>query len=616
MPGPNDPTPGARGRMDAVKADPRDRAQLAESPVSMRRVVRLFAPHKWSIAVITSMIVVTSVVGLAQPFLLREIIDDALPHANVRLLITMVALMLAVTAVTSLIGVAQTWISTKTGQKVMHTLRTGVFIHLQRQSLSFFTRTRGGEVQSRLTNDIGGMQSVVTNTATSIATNATTVVATAAAMAALSWRLSLLTLVVLPPAVWLTRRVALMRRETTTQQQRRMADLSAQVEEGLSVSGVLLTKTLGATDASARKFTDTSAELVELELKAQLAGRWRMATMSIIFAAIPALVYLAAGFPATSGGMTIGTLIAFASLQSGIFRPMMGLLNVATQWVTSMALFSRIFGYLDQETDVPEPTNPLTVDAAAIIGEVRFDNVSYTYGGSDSSALTGVDLTVPAGSSLALVGATGSGKSTMASLVARLRDPSHGAVTIDGYDLRSLSATCIASMVGVVTQETYLVHSSIRENLLMARPGASEPELWDALEVAQIADYVAALPADLDTVVGARGQRSSGGEQQRLAVARTLLRDPKILILDEATSALDNTTERKLQIALDALARGRTTITIAHRLSTIRDADQIAVLDRGRVVELGNHDQLIDRDGAYARLAETYAERALESMID
>jgi len=602
--------------MDAVKADPRDRAQLAESPVSMRRVVRLFAPHKWSIAVITSMIVVTSVVGLAQPFLLREIIDDALPHANVRLLITMVALMLAVTAVTSLIGVAQTWISTKIGQKVMHTLRTGVFIHLQRQSLSFFTRTRGGEVQSRLTNDIGGMQSVVTNTATSIATNATTVVATAAAMAALSWRLSLLTLVVLPPAVWLTRKVALMRRETTTQQQRRMADLSAQVEEGLSVSGVLLTKTLGATDASARKFTDTSAELVELELKAQLAGRWRMATMSIIFAAIPALVYLAAGFPATSGGMTIGTLIAFASLQSGIFRPMMGLLNVASQWVTSMALFSRIFGYLDQETDVPEPTNPLTVDAAAIIGEVRFDNVSYTYGGSDSPALTGVDLTVPAGSSLALVGATGSGKSTMASLVARLRDPSHGAVTIDGYDLRSLSATCIASMVGVVTQETYLVHSSIRENLLMARPGASEPELWDALEVAQIADYVAALPAGLDTVVGARGQRFSGGEQQRLAVARTLLRDPKILILDEATSALDITTERKLQIALDALARGRTTITIAHRLSTIRDADQIAVLDRGLVVELGNHDQLIDRDGAYARLAETYAERALESMID
>lgn len=602
--------------MDAVKADPRDRAQLAESPVSIGRVVRLFAPHKWSIAVITSMIVVTSVVGLAQPFLLREIIDDALPHANVRLLITMVALMLAVTAVTSLIGVAQTWISTKIGQKVMHTLRTGVFIHLQRQSLSFFTRTRGGEVQSRLTNDIGGMQSVVTNTATSIATNATTVVATAAAMAALSWRLSLLTLVVLPPAVWLTRKVALMRRETTTQQQRRMADLSAQVEEGLSVSGVLLTKTLGATDASARKFTDTSAELVELELKAQLAGRWRMATMSIIFAAIPALVYLAAGFPATSGGMTIGTLIAFASLQSGIFRPMMGLLNVASQWVTSMALFSRIFGYLDQETDVPEPTNPLTVDAAAIIGEVRFDNVSYTYGGSDSPALTGVDLTVPAGSSLALVGATGSGKSTMASLVARLRDPSHGAVTIDGYDLRSLSATCIASMVGVVTQETYLVHSSIRENLLMARPGASEPELWDALEVAQIADYVAALPAGLDTVVGARGQRFSGGEQQRLSVARTLLRDPKILILDEATSALDNTTERKLQIALDALARGRTTITIAHRLSTIRDADQIAVLDRGRVVELGNHDQLIDRDGAYARLAETYAERALESMID
>ena len=587
--------------------DPRDREQLAESPVSLRRVARLFGPHRVPIAVVTSIIVITSLVSLASPFLLREVIDVALPRQNLTLLVILVGLMLAVTVITSLLGVIQTWISTQVGQRVMHQLRTSVFTHLQGQSLSFFTRTRGGEIQSRLTNDIAGMQAVVTTTATSIATNATTAIATAAAMIALSWRLSLLTLIVLPPAIWLTRRVALMRRETTTQQQRRMADLSAQVEVGLSVSGILLTKTLGAGGASARRFGDTSAELVDLELRAQLAGRWRMATMQIIFAAIPALIYLAAGFPATSQGMTIGTLIAFATLQSAIFRPMMGLLNVAAQWVTSMALFSRIFGYLDAETDVPEPTDPIAVDRATIRGDVRFDRVDYTYAGSDTPALTGIDLTVPAGTSLALVGATGSGKSTLASLVARLRDPSAGRVTIDGYDLRDLDAATIASMVGVVTQDTYLTHTSIRGNLLLAKPDAEDDELWHALRAAQIADFVASLPRGLDTVVGSRGMRFSGGEQQRLAVARTLLRDPRILILDEATSALDNTTERALQLALDELARGRTTITIAHRLSTVRRAMRIAVLDHGRVVELGTYDELLDAGGPFARLADTHA---------
>ena len=585
--------------------DPRDRDQLAESPVSLGRVVALFAPHKTPIGVVTGIIVVTSLVSLANPFLLREVIDVALPAANLRLLAILVGAMLVVTVITSLLGVTQTWISTQVGQRVMHALRTKVFTHLQSQSLSFFTRTRGGEIQSRLTNDIAGMQSVVTTTATSIATNATTAIATAAAMITLSWRLSLLTLIVLPPAIWLTRRVALMRRETTTQQQRRMADLSAQVEEGLSVSGIMLTKTLGAGAASSGKFTDTSAELVDLELKAQLAGRWRMATMQIIFAAIPALIYLAAGFPATSQGMTIGTLIAFATLQSAIFRPMMGLLNVAAQWVTSMALFSRIFGYLDTETDVPEPANPIVVDHDQVRGDVRFDHVVYSYAGSDTPALTGIDLTVPAGSSLALVGATGSGKSTLASLVARLRDPSSGSVRIDGYDLRDLDAATIASMVGVVTQDTYLTHTSIRGNLLLAKPDADDVELWEALRAAQIGDFVTGLSRGLDTVVGARGMRFSGGEQQRLAVARTLLRDPKILILDEATSALDNTTERALQLALDELSRGRTSITIAHRLSTVRRVDLIAVLDHGRVVETGTYDDLIEAGGPFSRLADT-----------
>ncbi|QDP95639.1 ABC transporter ATP-binding protein [Microlunatus elymi] len=594
---------GPGGGFGPAKIDPEDRAQLAESPVKIARILKLFRPYRGQLIMVTLIIVGTSVIGLASPFLLREIIDVALPQQDVRLLVILVAMMLAVTVVTSLFGVLQTWIATKVGQQVMHTLRTRVFSHLQSQSMSFFTGARTGEVTSRLTNDIGGMQNVVTTTATSIASNLTTVVATAIAMIALSWQLSLFTLLVLPPAIILTRRVALLRREMTLQQQRRMADLTSQIDEGLSVSGALLTKTMGATKASSRRFAETSTELVDLALRSELAGRWRMATMSIIFAAIPALIYLVAGLPITGGTISIGTLIAFASLQGSIFRPMMGLLNVAAQWIASMALFSRIFGYLDTTTDVPEPTHPLPIDPAAIRGEVEIVGVDYRYPGAETGALDGIELRVSAGGSLALVGATGSGKSTLASLVARLRDPSTGSVTVDGYDLRELSAETIAAVVGVVTQETYLLHGTVRDNLLIAAPEATDEQLWQALEVAQIDDLIGGLPAGLDTVVGARGQRFSGGEQQRLAIARVVLRDPRVLVLDEATSALDNATERRLQTALDALSRGRTTITIAHRLSTIEHADQIAVLDHGRVIELGADADLRARAGAYAQLA-------------
>jgi ATP-binding cassette, subfamily B, bacterial len=592
--------PAGRGPQ---RLDPTDKAQLAESPVSWRRVTALFAPYRWQVLAVMTLLVVSSLVGLATPFLTRMAIDDALPTRNVRLLSLLVGGMVAVTAATSIFGVLQTWVSTLVGQRVMHALRTDVFSHLQRQSLAFFTRTKGGEVQSRLTNDINGMQSVVTTTATSIATNVTTVAATAIAMAALSWRLSLLSLIVLPPAIWLTRRVALLRRDVTSRQQRHLADMLSQVEQGLTVSGIRLTKTMGAGHAVSDRFSATSNELVDLQVRAELAGRWRMTTMSIIFAVIPALLYLAAGFPATSGGMTIGTLVAFVALQASVFRPIMGLLNTSVQVVTSMALFSRIFGYLDLPVDVAEPEHPIPIDPAQVRGELRFEDVSYAYPGADAPAVHSVTLQIPAGRSLALVGQTGSGKSTLAGLVARLADPTSGRMTIDGVDVRDIGHTTLASIVGIVSQETYLLHASIAANLRFAKPDATDEELWQALEIARIDDLVAALPAGLDTIVGSRGQRFSGGEQQRLAIARTVLRDPKILVLDEATSALDNDTERELQAALDALANGRTTLTIAHRLSTIRNADQIAVLDHGHVVETGTHTELVATGGRYAQLA-------------
>jgi ATP-binding cassette subfamily B protein len=593
-----DTHPRGRGQRTVTAAE---KTQAHE--VSLRRIGRLFGPYRWPLAVVTAIIVASSLVGLASPFLLRAIIDTALPEKNVQLLAWLVLAMIAVAAITSAFGVVQTWISTKVGQQVMHGLRTSVFGHLQRQSIAFFTRTRTGEVQSRITNDIGGMESVVTSTATSIASNLTTAVATAVAMVALSWRLSLISLVIMPPAIILTRKVARMRRAITTQQQRELADLNVTIEEGLSVNGIQLAKTMGTGPALIQRFSDSSARLIDLELRSQLAGRWRMASLSIIFAAVPAIIYLAAGLPVTAGTISIGTLIAFTTLQNNLFRPITGLLGTSVSVISSLALFARIFEYLDLPVEVDEPARPVNVDLAQVTGHVRFDNVSFTYPGADRPALAGIELDVPAGSTLALVGETGSGKTTLGSLVARLYDPSRGTVRIDGTDVRDLRLADLAAIVGVVSQETYLLHTTVRENLRYAKPGASDAEIEDAARAAQIHDLIASLPDGYDTMVGSRGHRFSGGEKQRIAIARTLLRDPRVLVLDEATSALDTETERAVQQAFDTLARGRTTITIAHRLSTVRNADQIVVLDHGRIIETGDHTSLLADRGRYAELA-------------
>ncbi|MFE2613745.1 ABC transporter ATP-binding protein [Micromonospora chalcea] len=588
------------GRRDGRTVSPAEKAQARD--VSLRRIGGLFTAHRGPLATVVAIIVASSIIAMATPFLLRTVIDRALPERDLTLLAWLVAGMVAVAAVTSVLGVAQTWISTRVGQEVMHRLRADVFAHLQRQSIGFFVRTRTGEVQSRITNDIGGMQAVVTSTATSIAANLTTVVATTIAMLALSWRLTLVSAVVLPPALWLTRRVARLRREITARRQRELADLTVTIEEGLSVSGVRLAKTLGTGPALVDRFTASSARLVDLELRSELAGRWRMAAMSIVFAAIPAVIYLGAGLPGTAGTLTIGTLVAFTALQGNLFRPLMGLLNVGVTLTASLALFARIFEYLDLPVEVAEPARPVPLDPATARGHLRVEDVTFSYPGSDTAALAGVSLDVPAGTSLALVGETGSGKSTLAALISRLHDPDAGRITIDGIDLRDLRPADLAAVVGVVSQETYLLHGTVRDNLRYARPDATDADIEAATRAARIHDLIAALPDGYDTMVGSRGHRFSGGEQQRLAIARTLLRDPRILVLDEATSALDTETERAVQRALDELARGRTVVTIAHRLSTVRDADRIAVLDHGRIVESGTHDALLDRRGRYAAL--------------
>ena len=582
-----------------------------------RRVAELFTPYRARLVLIGTAILVTSVLGIANPFLTRAVFDQALfvpGGPDLRLLFILVALMIVIPMVSALIGVGQTFLTTSLGNRVMQDLRNRLFVHLESMHLGFFTGTRTGDIQSRLGNDVGGVETVVTQTASSILSNAVTVIASLVGMLLLSWQLTLVAIALLPLFVVLQIQVGRVRRRIAGRTQTSLSEMSSITQESLSVSGVLLAKIFNRQPFEIARYQAENETQAALQVRQAMTGQMFFAVVGTFFGITPALVYLVAGLTAGGGTrlLSAGTLVAFTTLQTRLLFPIVNLLRVALDVQTSLALFARIFAYLDLTPAIVDEPGARPLPAAGARGEVELDHVWFRYPSDPPTpepaddapgwALRDLSLRVRPGQLAAVVGPSGAGKTTLSYLVPRLYDADRGRVTLDGTDVRDLTLDSLASVIGMVTQETYLFHASIRDNLRYAVDDATDAQLEAAARAANIHDRIMSFPDGYDTIVGERGFRLSGGERQRLAIARVILKDPAVLILDEATSALDTTSERLVQEALEQVLVGRTTIAIAHRLSTILAADVIFALDGGRLVEQGTHEQLLELDGLYASL--------------